>query len=87
MEQLTPAHISAAVSMGIKAAMDDSSQKKAWMANQIIGVTNLAKYLGVSRVTAQKYKSAGLLPFKQIGRKIYFEISEVNKVLESKKTA
>jgi hypothetical protein len=38
--------------------------------------------IGVSRKTAQQYRDKGLIQFSQIGAKIYYKLSEVNKFLE-----
>ena len=47
---------------------------------EIRGINGLAKFLGVSPVTAQKLKNSGRVPYSQFGRVILFDGT---KVLES----
>ena len=42
-------------------------------------IKELAKYLGCSVVTAQKFKNEGLIPFVQTGRKVLFDKVELMK--------
>ena len=47
-------------------------------------ITELAEFLGCSRVTAQNYKNSGRIPYMQIGRTIIFEVDKVTAALERK---
>ena len=47
----------------------------------LYGLQGLADFLNCSRITAQRYKLDGKIPFKQIGRKIIFIKSEVLKAM------
>lgn len=44
---------------------------------EIRGIHGLAKFLGVSPVTAQKIKNSGNIPFSQFGRVILFDGTKV----------
>ena len=50
----------------------------------IHGLDGLATFLKCSRVSAQRYKSSGLIPYSQTGRKIVFEEAEVLKAMQKK---
>lgn len=45
----------------------------------------LAKLLNCSVVTAQKFKNAGLVPYKQMGRKLIFDVDQVLAAMPGKK--
>lgn len=47
----------------------------------IKGIRGLAKYLQVSTTTAQKIKNSGAIPYRQIGKIIWFSIEEVRKAM------
>lgn len=47
----------------------------------LYGLQGLADFLNCSRITAQRYKLDGKIPFRQIGRKIIFIKSEVLKAM------
>lgn len=49
----------------------------------IYSIRGLAAFLNCSSVTAQKLKSEGLIKYRQIGRKVIFETSEVIKAMEN----
>jgi MerR family transcriptional regulator, repressor of the yfmOP operon len=38
--------------------------------------------LGISKRTLQNYRNNGILPFSQIGRKIYYKASDIDDYLE-----
>ncbi|HEY8658709.1 MAG TPA: helix-turn-helix domain-containing protein [Hanamia sp.] len=40
-------------------------------------------YLRISKKTAQQYRDKGMIEFSQVGAKIYYKFSEINKFLES----
>lgn len=48
----------------------------------IYSIQGLADFLNCSIVTAQKIKSSGQIPFKQVGRKVMFEKEAVLKAIE-----
>ena len=48
------------------------------------GVNNLAAELGVSSPTVHKWKKAGIIPFWQVGRIIYFDLEKVNLALNQR---
>lgn len=49
----------------------------------IYSIRGLAAYLNCSQVTAQKLKNDGKIKYRQIGRKIIFETSEVIRAMEN----
>lgn len=49
--------------------------------NEDLTVSELAAYLRCSRVTVQARKRDGTFPYYQVGRKIFFRKSEIDKVL------
>lgn len=49
----------------------------------IYSIRGLADFLNCSTVTAQKLKSEGRIKYRQIGRKVIFETSEVIKAMEN----
>jgi hypothetical protein len=51
----------------------------------LYSIRELAEFLGCSTVTAQKYKNQGWIPYRQIGRKVMFDTSQIINELEKKK--
>ena len=49
---------------------------------EIRGIHGLAKFLGVSPVTAQKLKNSGKIPYSQFGRVVLFDSKKVADALE-----
>ena len=49
----------------------------------IYSIRGLATFLNCSQVTAQKLKNDGKIKYRQIGRKIIFETSEVIRAMEN----
>lgn len=49
-----------------------------WISNE-----EFCKLLNICNKTAQSYRDKGLIKFSQVGSKIHFRISEVNKFLDS----
>jgi hypothetical protein len=47
----------------------------------VYGIGGLARLINSSNVTAQKLKSSGKIPYRQVGRKIVFEKDAVLKAL------
>ncbi|RZK69999.1 MAG: DNA-binding protein [Pedobacter sp.] len=48
-------------------------------------IIELAKYLGVTKSTIFRYKKNRVFPFHQVGRRIYFKKSDVDRALLSNK--
>jgi len=51
----------------------------------VYGLAGLAELIGASKVTAQKLKNSGKIPFTQVGRKIIFEKTAVLDALNENK--
>jgi hypothetical protein len=49
-----------------------------WLDNQ-----EMLLQLGVSKRTLQYYRDNGMLPFSQVGRKIFYKMSDVQKLLHN----
>lgn len=45
----------------------------------LLKTDEIAKYLGVSKVTIHTWKREGKIPFHRLGRRIYFKKSEILK--------
>ncbi len=50
------------------------------------GINNLATELGVSMPTVHKWKKEGKIPFSQVGRIIQFDLDQVHKAINGRKT-
>jgi len=48
-------------------------------------IAELARFLGCSVVTAQRYKNERRFPYKQVGRKVMFNTADVLKAIDSNK--
>jgi hypothetical protein len=65
--------------------LEESLQKapqpseKQWLNNK-----EFCEYLGISKRTAQNYRDTGVIPFSQIGSKIYYQLSDVLFLLENR---
>jgi excisionase family DNA binding protein len=57
------------------------SQPEAPPTEDNLTIDELAAYIGCSRVTIHKRKKEGIFPHYQVGRKVFFRKSEVDKVL------
>lgn len=70
----------------IKEAVSEAMQSQQPTAQEqpIRGIKGLAKYLGISAVTAQKLKNEGKVPFWQSERVLLFDPNEVLKALKTK---
>jgi hypothetical protein len=55
----------------------DQSHEDKWLDNE-----EFIHYLKISRKTAQVYRDNGLIIFSQIGAKIYYRLSEIDRFLE-----
>ena len=56
-------------------AFSDKGQK-------VYGIRGIAEYIGCSPAKAQNMKTAGILPFSEVGRRGFFYTSEVDKALK-----
>jgi len=69
------------VSEAVKAALESFEMKPSSSEQEvstlIYGINGLAKFLGVSMPTAQKYKNDRIFPAYQHGRTLMFKSSEV----------
>ncbi len=48
-----------------------------------LDVSETCRYLKISTRTLQNYRNKGMLPFSQIGAKIYFRLDDLNEFIES----
>lgn len=48
------------------------------------GIAGLARILDCSTTTAQKWKNSGKIPYKQIGRKVIFDVEKVLEAVSKK---
>jgi hypothetical protein len=62
-----------------------SRYKPPLLEEPIRGIRGLAKFLGVSNVTAQKLKNSGKIPYVQFNRVIFFDPSEVLKLFRKER--
>lgn len=58
-----------------KVAFSDKGQK-------VYGIRGIAAYIGCSPAKAQNMKNAGILPFYEVGRRVFFYTAEVDKALK-----
>ena len=55
-------------------AFSDKGQK-------VYGIRGIAEYIGCSPAKAQNMKNAGILPFYEVGRRVFFYTAEVDAAL------
>ena len=48
---------------------------------KVYGIRGLAEYIGCSPAKAQNMKNAGILPFYEVGRRVFFYTAEVDAAL------
>ena len=65
----------------LEESLQNTSQpsEKQWLNNK-----EFCEYLGISKRTAQNYRDTGMIPFSQIGSKIYYRLSDIINVLQKK---
>jgi excisionase family DNA binding protein len=51
--------------------------------NDYLSVTEASEYLGIAKQTIYKYTSERFIPFKKVGKKLYFKKSELNEWLDA----
>ena len=75
--------LKAMISDAVKDAFTNQEIGNSSAVNQppIKGITQLAKFLGISPARAQKLKNDGVLPYWQDGRLIFFDTNEVMKAM------
>ncbi len=72
---ITRDELQAIITMSIASAMKKAEE-------YVYGVPSLAEALGYHRITMQKYKERGIIPFEFFGpKKIRFNVEEVRKAL------
>ena len=52
---------------------------------KVYGIRGIADYIGCSPAKAQNMKNAGLLPFYEVGRRVFFYTNEVDSALKGAK--
>jgi hypothetical protein len=77
--ELTKEELQTTIATAVYSAQELKSSKKSKV---IHGIQGLADLLRCTRVTAQRYKAKGLIPYSQIGRKIFFDEDEVINALK-----
>jgi DNA-binding transcriptional MerR regulator len=50
-----------------------------------VDIDNMCKLLGMSKRTLQMWRDDGIIPYSKIVGKIYFKVSDVIELLETKK--
>lgn len=53
---------------------------------QILSTDEVAKYLQVSIRTLQKWRDSGILNYSAIGRKFYYQLSDIQKMVSNFKS-
>ncbi|MHA1748711.1 MAG: helix-turn-helix domain-containing protein [Promethearchaeota archaeon] len=61
----------------LESIQKSKSSNKDWLTNQ-----EAAKILDVTLRTLQNYRDKGILPFSQVGSKIYYKVADIKKHLE-----
>ena len=64
----------------VLSAMEKAAKPESVFRNEkryIYSIRELAALLNCSVVTAQKFKNNGLIPYKQLGRKLFFDVDAV----------
>ena len=66
----------------LEESLQNASQpsEKKWLNNK-----EFCEYLGISKRTAQNYRDTGIIPFSQIGSKIYYRLNDLITRLEDSK--
>lgn len=58
--------------------IDSTSKKPLWL-----DVPETCRFLKISSRTLQNYRDKGMLPYSQIGSKIYFKLTNLNQFIEN----
>ena len=60
----------------VKDLCGDNQSKEKWFGND-----DVCSLLQISKRTLQTYRDNGILPFSQIGRKLYYKVSDVENLI------
>ena len=60
----------------IKNLCGDNQDKEKWLGND-----DVCGLLQISKRTLQSYRDNGILPYSQIGRKCYYSVSDIEKLI------
>ena len=52
------------------------------MNKELLNIEEACKVLSVSKRTLQSWRDSGIIPFSQIGSKIYFKTSDIRQIIE-----
>ena len=80
--QLTKEELISIVNEAVKAAIPNTTEEPVYNKPFIKGIHELAEFLGVSPVRAQKLKNEGVFPYFQDGRTILFDPIKVKIAME-----
>lgn len=69
-----------AFTLQIKNLCGNNQDKEQWLSND-----DVCKLLQISLRTLQSYRDNGILPYSQIGRKCYYRVSEVERLINQSK--
>ena len=67
------------------AAMPARSEQLSQERKILYSIRELSEFIGCSTVTAQKLKNEGLIPYRQVGRKVMFDSVEILRAMEQGK--
>lgn len=59
------------------------TEENAGKGEKVFGIRGLAKALGCSPCKVQDLKNRGMIPYYNIGKKVYFFLNEVNDALKT----
>ncbi|HPR74255.1 MAG TPA: helix-turn-helix domain-containing protein [Bacteroidales bacterium] len=57
--------------------------KESFLSKQWLTSEEVCRQLSISKRTLQSYRDRGILPYAQIGRKIYYKASDVDDYLDA----
>jgi hypothetical protein len=80
--QLTKEELSGIIVDAVRTAMQTNTNEPVYSKPFIKGTHELAEFLGVSTVTAQKLKNEGVFPYFQDGRTVLFDPIKVKIAME-----
>ncbi len=63
--------------LGKQKNKNEPDPEKVWLDNQ-----EFCQLLKISKRTSQSYRDQGLVPFSQVGSKVYYRLSDVHAMLE-----
>ena len=65
----------------IAGSIPDKGDTSADKGQKVYGIRGIAEYIGCSPAKAQNMKNAGILPFYEVGRRVFFYTAEVDAAL------